>query len=524
MCGPKGSGKSTFTRILLNNLLSKSSGFSKPCNSAISDGIALLDLDPGQPEFSPPGDVSLLHLRSFNFGPPFTHPIVFRNDGSQLVRAHHFGSLSPSDDPKYYLACADDLLNVYRRFFVLYPSCPLIINSCGWVFGGGSEVLAKLIQSTDITDVVYMSTEGPLGVVEVLGEAARMAKKAFFTVASQPSEFTTRNATELRVMQSLSYFHLDLMDKGDLRWDCSTLNELKPVCVQYEGPNKSLSGILVLGEEQDPDFLHHLLNGSIVGLVAIEDESCLRCPQVTKPSVGDGQVHEAKFGQSVGLPLLDGTASAEPDGTCNKFSSDNHGTEYGQPCSGLRSRSLDQADSLHTGATDSGTLLNAKGLPYFPAKDGVCLPLDPSKTQCLGQALIRGVDTQTKTLFLITPVPVTSLQSIHQKGIKLVLVRGNLDTPSWAYQEEYIKAAREVRESKVSGVGKLTNDRNEMWVEAVLRTEQRRSEPTTKPARDPQDSAPGTPWVTLTPGHNRRCKVWRVQKDLRVREWGAEDD
>ena len=370
--------------------------------------------------------------------------------------------------------------------------------------------MAKLIQNNVITDVVYMSTEGPLEVVEMVRETARVANKIFVTIASQPTDLTTRNASELRVMQSLSYFHLGLMDRGGLRWDCSTLNELRPVCLQYGGPDRSFFGILVLGEEQDPDFLHQILNGSIVGLVAIEDDSCLNQTHVTESSNGDKEVNEAEVGLSITLPDLDGIDSPKSDSNRNTCSSKSHGTGDGKPYCNVSRRNLNQADSPHVETPDSGVVLNTKGLPYFSATDGVYLPLDPGKARCLGQALIRGIDTQRKTLFLITPIPLSTLQSTHQSGIKMVLVRGNLDAPTWAYQEEYIKAAREARELEID---KPADDRNERPIESAIQTRIR--------ARDRQDFAPGTPWVTVAPGHDRRCKVWRVQKDIRHENTGA---
>jgi polynucleotide 5'-hydroxyl-kinase GRC3/NOL9 len=49
--GPKGSGKSTFTRMLVNRLLLR------------HKQVAYLDCDTGQTEFTPPGMVSL-HILS----------------------------------------------------------------------------------------------------------------------------------------------------------------------------------------------------------------------------------------------------------------------------------------------------------------------------------------------------------------------------------------------------------------------------------------------------------------------------
>jgi pantothenate kinase len=54
--GSKGSGKSAFARLLVNRLLSQGHGV-----------VAFLDLDPGQPEFTPPVSQGLLSQVLFIF-------------------------------------------------------------------------------------------------------------------------------------------------------------------------------------------------------------------------------------------------------------------------------------------------------------------------------------------------------------------------------------------------------------------------------------------------------------------------
>jgi hypothetical protein len=51
MCGAKGVGKSTFLQYMTNRMLSTSVS----SNISAQQCVAILDLDSGQPEFSPPG-------------------------------------------------------------------------------------------------------------------------------------------------------------------------------------------------------------------------------------------------------------------------------------------------------------------------------------------------------------------------------------------------------------------------------------------------------------------------------------
>src|SRR6201999_1736614 len=76
--GAKASGKSTLNRVLSNYIYSHSQG----------GNILYLDLDPGQPEFSPSGQISLVEVAAPMLGPPFTHPAWSRAKDFRVVRSH----------------------------------------------------------------------------------------------------------------------------------------------------------------------------------------------------------------------------------------------------------------------------------------------------------------------------------------------------------------------------------------------------------------------------------------------------
>jgi len=75
ICGPKASGKSTLAKVLTNRLLSESISRSRSNNQKLP-GVAILDLDPGQPEYSTPGQLSLVHIHEYNFGPVSTLTLI----------------------------------------------------------------------------------------------------------------------------------------------------------------------------------------------------------------------------------------------------------------------------------------------------------------------------------------------------------------------------------------------------------------------------------------------------------------
>lgn len=513
VCGPKGAGKSTFGRMTLNSLLSKAGQRRRQSRGTIDEGVALLDLDPGQPEFSPPGELSLVHLRTFVFGPPFTHPVAGSMYGNQLIRAHHVAAISPKDDPDHYMACALDLMKHYRRLLLRYPNCPAVVNCSGWVYGSGLEVLTELILKLGITDVVYMSGAGQPEVVDELLSATRKARVPFHTLPSQPSEFTIRSASDLRAMQSLSYFHLAPPTNGHLSWDHRPITSMIPWTVRYAGPDQGILGVMLLGERQDPDCLAEILNGALVGVVVVEDEAAI-------PALGQEYITDARDPES----LENGSDGAESPcrntGAIYQFRDfvndeedsdveDMHTSMLPLLSSPIDLQDFDNMEQDNLQAeitTDHPSVVRTQNedLPYLFSGAGTCTPLNPKISHSLGVALVRGIDKQSKTLHLITPIPDSTIAGFQKHKTKIVLVKGKLDTPAWAYQEEYCAAtAAEQQRTGTDGRDAVERSENVELLEA-------RSRPSTWEG--------GVPWVKILNGPEARghaAKVWRVRRDLR---------
>lgn len=410
--------------------------------------VAFLDLDPGQPEYSPPGELSLLRLQSWNLGPPFTHPTSGLN---RLVKAHHLGHVSPKENPKYYYQCALDLFDHYRRMLREYRSCPLVINSAGWIQGNGLELLSDLIHGMSLTNVVYMSTSGPEDVIDTLQEVTSRSDVTFHQVVSQSSDFMTRTAGDLRMMQTLSYFHMSESEGiyHDVRWNPGPLTRVAPLVVHYAGPKQAILAFQILGDAPDCQFLDtcldSILNGCVVGVVAVDQ------------SLGT-LVQEYDSGGGVELD------ESMPDEVMN--------TTHHAPI-----------------------LRTATEIPYLSTSTRTTFPLSPEKSVSLGQALIRGIDHNKKTIHLLTPIPATTLQA---RSPNILLVRGSLDTPTWAYREEFEleKAKRRLRDRKLDTDEGFDGEEMRRWAE-------------------------GRPWAGVVEGGRRGSgKVRRIRRDIRYRPVG----
>lgn len=456
VCGPKGAGKSTFCRTLVNALLGNASLKQRNTQNNIEpNSVAFLDLDPGQPEYSPPGELSLYKIQSYNFGPPFTHPMA--HGMNELVKAHHFGHLSPKEDPNHYRDCALDLFSHYKKRASKNSWCPLVVNCSGWIQGSGLELLVNFIKRLHLTDVIYMSTAGPDDVVSELATAATTSGTALHQLSSQPSDEVTRTAADLRMMQTSSYFHLDDCEIDNLRWNPLPLTRIPPLVVHYAGPKQGILAVLVLGDKQSPDFMETILEGRLVGIVVIENNDALPTAELHQPLEIDGDETDMDMDNPTSEP------SETPD----------HSTP-----------------TIHPSIPRTLT-----GIPYVLPTNHTTPPLSPTTSHSLGQALIRSIDPYTNTLHLLTPIPPSTihhtLQNPHQS---IILMHGNLDTPTWAYAEdfEHEKAMRRRREvvlgEKEEGVDECVRG----WVE-------------------------GQPWAEVGEGRRGSAKVRRVRRDIRYR-------
>lgn len=521
ICGPKGTGKSTLARQLLNGALARSSNRSANA-MALAKGVILLDLDPGQPEFSPPGDLSLVHLRSCKFGPSFTHPRVTVFAGDTVLRSHHLGTLSPNVDPGHYLECASDLIEHYRTSFPDSRSCPLIVNSCGWVQGTGLELLVELIRYRFLTDIIYTSTSVPREVLSTLQTTAYTQKIPLHVISSGANEVSATPSGNLRTMQSLSYFHLDDLEEGNLRWNPEPLSSRPPLIVHYAGPQQAILGIVVLGDTLDPELLFSILEGCIVGVVIIEDNAAV--------SAVDEYDDEDESHADITPLLLDALRSSPTTHPAPSTSSQSlvmaaHGENIdpqppkvhdSSPHRSITDDIVDTEPPIDIGSTPRhlthpSIKRTTSSLPYISTIGGggaTTRPLSPKHSHCIGQALVRGIDAKNHALHLVTPIPSSHLQDLHRQQKRLVLVRGKLDTPTWAYQEEMHFMKSRLKTSSSSNSNRHSTNHEDQENKIFERQMMK-------------DWAEGVPWASVrdsqSTGGARRSswRPWRARRDIR---------
>ncbi|KXH39145.1 hypothetical protein CSAL01_03176 [Colletotrichum salicis] len=460
LCGPKSSGKSTFGRILGNRLLTGAGQQTRTRQTPSS--VVVMELDPGQPEYTPAGTIALVQVREPNLSPSFAH-IAANEQNVTVIRCHSIASVSPASDPELYLECALDLFQRYRD---TCQGLPLIINTPGWVLGTGLDLLSELVSTIKPTEVIYMSEDGPRETVEGLQAAC---KTVFTLLPSQQSEFTSRTAAHLRSMQALAYFHTKRNPSNQLLWNPTPLSSSPPLLVGYKGKNRGITGIVSYEYQPPAELLAETINGSILCLVETEDIRAFS--RLARES-------------SDFSPAASSTDVMDVDGV-----------------------------ALDLEAIVART---PEGIPYIPNTDAQTL--DPRYAQTLGQVLLRGIDTKTGALQILTPIPLERIEAAKAVGHQLLLVHGKLDSPGWAYTEDlYYQSfnGSDVDNSKYDIVEVMDED---------TESDNSDEEPENlELAGDLSDTH--TPWIEVLQGHEKRpvgSRVWRVRRDLGRAGPGAE--
>jgi polynucleotide 5'-hydroxyl-kinase GRC3/NOL9 len=139
ICGAKNTGKSSFCRYLVNALLRD------------HKTVQYLDMDCGQPEFTPPGMVSLVDVVQPILEPPYLQTAV-------PCMSHFVGDISPASDTPMYVKLIDSL---YR--YACRKENVIVVNTNGWIQGLGVDVLRQCLSGMAITHLVRFHGDNPRG-------------------------------------------------------------------------------------------------------------------------------------------------------------------------------------------------------------------------------------------------------------------------------------------------------------------------------------------------------------------------
>lgn len=183
--GPKNSGKSGLCKFLCNRLLARER----------NRRIFYLELDPGQPEYTPPGFLSLHKIRHLEFSPSYAHPWFV-----DCIKTHYFGYVSPMEVPHQYLNLCADLNATLRQ--TVRPGDAVVVNTTGWTKGIGLELNNAILDIVAPALALQMGTDETFTGVVSIDRIGQETANGNSTITSGGF-----SSAELRNLQHLVYLH-----------------------------------------------------------------------------------------------------------------------------------------------------------------------------------------------------------------------------------------------------------------------------------------------------------------------------
>lgn len=261
--GNKNTGKSTFSKLLLNTILLQSK----------EKKISYLDIDPGQSEYSAPYSLTL----SEELQPTFGMKVPAKSDPTNEVISHYFGFTTPIHQPEYYLTLILNLFNHYTQFHKPKGN-HLIINTPGWIKGYGKEILKEVTSLINPDFLVLlsnsMSIQNPEN-SELLNEL-KFQQPIICPGSYQTSKYS---ASQLRLFNKLLYFH----KKDTLLFDFRThLLNHSPLKLSYQTNTDNedfvgINAISILNFEVEKCFslddIFLMIESTIMGIYLIHEDT-----------------------------------------------------------------------------------------------------------------------------------------------------------------------------------------------------------------------------------------------------------
>lgn len=149
--GSKNSGKSSMIRALCNRFLLERIRNENQDDEQTACPILVLDLDPGQTEFTPPGCVSLVEVTETLMGPPSSHQV--KPEKSFLVG----GGSTPGAHPDMYVRSVELLMQHLHENNC--SSYILLVNTMGWVSGIGELLFGSILNVVEPTRLLCLEPD-----------------------------------------------------------------------------------------------------------------------------------------------------------------------------------------------------------------------------------------------------------------------------------------------------------------------------------------------------------------------------
>jgi len=261
--GSKNSGKSTFSKALLNQLLSNSN-------------VSYLDMDPGQSEFSPPYSLTLTSIRKTILG--FN---TYLEDGSEDELKHYFGFTTPLHQPTLYVKL---ITHLFRHYLLVHKpkGNHLIINTPGWIKGYGKEILIELTKVINPTKLILLSSCLDANNVDN-NDALQGLTFRNSMILSGVYQTSKYSPAQMRIFNKLIYFHSLSLHSYDFS---SHILDSPPFKISYETTKSAndflgVNAVTFINYEVGTDFsfddIFVMIDASIFAMYLVENELFHSC-------------------------------------------------------------------------------------------------------------------------------------------------------------------------------------------------------------------------------------------------------
>lgn len=250
--GNKNTGKSTFCKTLLNELLLE----------LPQARVDYLDLDPGQSEYSHPYTLSLSKINDVQFGFNCSSSII----GKEKKYDQYFGFTSSIHSPTRYMKIIEDLYSKYDG------KNHLIINTPGYIKGFGKELLNEITKLIQPDKLIILSSNLSL---EYPDNLYLLQDLQYYDVKILPGiyQLSKYSAPEIRSINKLLYFHASSPQTSGYFDFSKRLLDTSPLKLSYSCPsqpaqtNGIITSVTVLNFDIPKDFdICSLLEVTICGV------------------------------------------------------------------------------------------------------------------------------------------------------------------------------------------------------------------------------------------------------------------
>ena len=266
LCGKRNSGLSTFTRCLVNRIITTQSA-KREKNQA--PGVTVVDLDSRAPEFTAPGMMSLVHVSEIILGPPFTHPLPARGNGSRILKQYFVGEVEPSEMIQRHMKQVTNLLDLEHLHLTEAGESPLIVIAPKWQQDIDPDVAARLWTQMSPTAVVCFDSSPQSTYLHPWAALASSTATTAVFISPQPLEGLS--ALREHNLRMQSYFHAVELPNQTLTWNsrpvlCGGQDE---IVLSYAGRNAQIRAIVLQGGHVAVEDTYDALEGSLAAIMAV---------------------------------------------------------------------------------------------------------------------------------------------------------------------------------------------------------------------------------------------------------------